>query len=210
MKDKSTGASGGNPTPPAPAATAAPAGAPAQAPADGGSTGRVDAYANALFEVAKAEGSLEAVESELFTVARTLESSDELRSTLTDARVPAAQRQSIVEKLLGDRAHPTTTALVSFVVGSGRARDLPAIVDQLVKRSTSNRGQEVAEVRSAMPLDEAQRQRLAEALGKATGKQVSVKVIVDPSVLGGLVARVGDTVIDGSVRHRLTQLKAAL
>ena len=171
---------------------------------------RVDAYASALFEVAQAEGSLETVESVLFTVARTLESSDELRSTLTDARVPAAGRQAIVEKLLSDRAHPTTTALVSFIVGSGRARDLPAIVDKLVERSTSERGQEVAEVRSAMPLDDDQRARLAEALGKATGKKVSVKVIVDPSVLGGLVARVGDTVIDGSVRHRLTQLKAAL
>ncbi|HUR48456.1 MAG TPA: ATP synthase F1 subunit delta [Acidimicrobiales bacterium] len=171
---------------------------------------RVNAYADAMFGVAQAEGSLETVESELFTVARTLESSDELRSNLTDARVPAAGRQAVVEKLLGDKAHPTTTALVSFIVGSGRARDLPAIVDKLVERSTSQRGQEVAEVRSAMPLDDDQRTRLAEALGKATGKQVSVKVIVDPSVLGGLVARVGDTVIDGSVRHRLTQLKAAL
>lgn len=176
----------------------------------GDSTSRVDAYATALVEVAKAEGALETVENELFTMARTLESSDELRSTLTDARIPAEARQAVVEKLLGDRAHPTTTALVSFVVGAGRARDLPAIVDRLVERSASGRGQEVAEVRSAMPLDDTQRTRLAEALGKATGKQVSVKVIVDPSVLGGLVARVGDTVIDGSVRHRLTQLKAAL
>jgi len=171
---------------------------------------RVSAYAGALFEIAQAEGSLETVESELFTMARTLESSDELRANLTDARVPAVGRQAVVEKLLGDRAHPTTTALISFIVGSGRARDIPAIVDKLVERSTSERGQEVAEVRSAMPLDDSQRERLAEALGKATGKKVSVKVIVDPSVLGGLVARVGDTVIDGSVRHRLTQLKAAL
>ena len=168
---------------------------------------RVEASADALFAIAQAEGALETVESELFTVARTLESSDELRSNLTDARIPAEQRQAVVEKLLGDRAHPTTTSLVSFVVGSGRARDLPAIVDKLVQRSTSERGQEVAEVRSAMPLDEAQRQRLAEALGKATGKQVSVKVIVDPSVLGGIVATIGDTVIDGSVRSRLERLK---
>ena len=171
---------------------------------------RVDAYASALFEVAQAEGSLETVESELFTVARTLESSDELRSNLTDARIPVEGRQAVVEKLLGDKAHPTTTALVSFIVGSGRARDLAAIVDKLVERSTSERGQEVAEVRSAMPLDADQQKRLADALGKATGKKVSVKVIVDPAVLGGVVARVGDTVIDGSVRHRLSQLKAAL
>ena len=58
-----------------------------------------------------------------------------------------------------------------------------------------------------MPLDDDQQRRLAEALGRATGKQVEVKVIVDPRVLGGIVSRVGDVVIDGSVRHRLEQLK---
>ncbi|MGI8792749.1 MAG: ATP synthase F1 subunit delta [Acidimicrobiales bacterium] len=170
----------------------------------------VDAYANALFDIARAEEALETVESELFTVARTIESSDELRSALTDARMPIESRQALVEKLLNERAHPTTVSLVSFIIGAGRARDLGAVVDKLVERSTSERGQEVAEVRSAMPLDDGQRERLAQALAAATGKKVSVKVIVDPSVLGGLVARVGDTVIDGSVRHRLTQLRASL
>ena len=68
----------------------------------------------------------------------------------------------------------------------------------------------MAEVRSAVELTEDQRTRLAAALEKATGKAVEVKVIVDPSVLGGLVATVGDTVIDGSVRHRLDQLKHAI
>jgi F-type H+-transporting ATPase subunit delta len=174
------------------------------------SSERAEAYASALFEIARAEGALEAVESELFTVARTLEANDELRTTLTDPRIPAVRRQAVVEQLLGERANPTTTAIVSFVVGAGRGRDLPEIIGALVERSTAERGQEVAEVRSAMPLDEAQRDRLAEALGTALGKKVSVKVVVDPSVLGGLVARVGDTVIDGSVRHRLSQLKAAL
>lgn len=173
-----------------------------------GDAGRVEAYADALFEVARAEDALETVENELFTVARTLESSDELRTNLTDARIPVERRQAIVEQLLGKSAHPTTTALVSFVIGAGRGRDLSAIIARLVERSTSERGQEVAEVRSAMPLDEDQRKRLADALAKATGKKVSVKVVIDPSVLGGIVARVGDTVIDGSVRHRLTQLKA--
>lgn len=175
---------------------------------ESGEGNRVEAYADALFAVAQAENALETVEGELFTVARTLESSDELRTKLTDARIPAERRQAVIEQLLSKNAHPTTTALVSFVIGAGRGKDLPAIVDRLVQRSTSERGQEVAEVRSAMPLDDDQRKRLADALAKATGKKVSVKVVIDPSVLGGIVARVGDTVIDGSVRHRLTQLKA--
>ena len=68
----------------------------------------------------------------------------------------------------------------------------------------------MAEVRSAVALTDDQRERLAAALANATGKQVELKVVVDPSVLGGLVATVGDTVIDGSVRTRLDQLKTLL
>lgn len=173
-------------------------------------SGRSEAYAAALFEVARAEGSLETVEEELFRVARTFESNDELRSTLSDQAVPVDRRQGIVEDLLGGRASPVTTALVSFVVGSGRGRDLPAIIDKLVERAAAERSQAVAEVRAAVPLNADQRERLAAALSSATGTNVTVKVVVDPSIMGGLVARVGDTVIDGSIRHRLDQLHSVL
>lgn len=97
-----------------------------------------------------------------------------------------------------------------MVVGSGRTRDLPAIVDNLVARASAAKHQEVAEVRSAVPLTADQEARLTAALVNATGKQVNLKVVVDPSVLGGLVATVGDTVIDGSVRTRIDQLKSRL
>jgi F-type H+-transporting ATPase subunit delta len=158
--------------------------------------------------VAQAEGGLGRVEEQLFAFSQAFQSNDELRSTLTDARIPAARRQAIVEDILGDRAHPIAVALLSFVVGAGRARELPEIVDRLVALAAETRDREVAEVRSAIALDDDQRRRLAEALGRATGKQVEVRVIVDPTVMGGIVAQVGDTVIDGSVRHRLEQLKS--
>jgi F-type H+-transporting ATPase subunit delta len=171
---------------------------------------RIDGYANALFEVAQVEGSLDAVENELFQIARALETNDDLRTTLTDAAIPVERRQSVVEGLLNDKASPVTVALVSFVVGSGRARDLPAIIDRLVQRAAQAKSKVVAEVRTAVPLSDDQRSRLADALGKATGKSVEVKAIVDPTVLGGVVAQVGDTVIDGSVRHRLDQLRESI
>jgi F-type H+-transporting ATPase subunit delta len=170
---------------------------------------RMLAYAGALFGVARSEGNLAEVEDELFRFARTLESSDELRTTLTDASLPVSRRQQIVEDLLGGRANPITTSLLSMVVGTGRSRDLPAIVDELVRISAAEGNKEVAEVRSAVALTDDQKARLADALGQATGKQVEVKVIIDPSVLGGLVAQVGDTVIDGSVKTKLQQLKTA-
>ena len=170
----------------------------------------IDGYASAIFEVAKAEGALDEVEDQLFRFARLLEGSDELRTTLTDAALPPERRQGIVEDLLGGKAEPITTALISFVVGAGRAKDLPAMIDRLVERATAERRHVVAQVRSAVELDQDQRTRLAEALSANLGKEVEVKVIVDPSVLGGLSARVGDTVIDGTVRHRLDQLRESL
>jgi F-type H+-transporting ATPase subunit delta len=173
--------------------------------------GRIDGYARALFEVARAEGTLDEVEDELFRFARTYESSDTLREALTDEMVPASMRQAVVEDLLGGgKATPTTVQLVSMVVGSGRGRDLPAIIDSLVQRASSAKNLEVAEVRTAVPLTDDQQDRLKAALTNATGKQVNLKVIVDPSVLGGVVATVGDTVIDGSVRTRVDQLKSRL
>jgi F-type H+-transporting ATPase subunit delta len=171
---------------------------------------RIDAYADALFGVARAEGTLGEVEDELFRFSQTLSGSDELRDALTDARIPAARRQQIVEDLLGGRASTVTTSLVSMVVGAGRARELPAIIRQLVEHSAAEANKEVAEVRSAIDLSADQQKRLVEALNVATGKQVALKVIVDPSVMGGLVAQVGDTVIDGTVRRRIEQLKQAL
>jgi F-type H+-transporting ATPase subunit delta len=170
---------------------------------------RSQAYAEALLAVARSEGSLAEVEDELFRFARLLESNDDLRTTLTDAALPVSRRQQIVEDLLGGRANPTTTALVSMVVGTGRSRDLPAIIDELVKLSAAEGNKEVAEVRSAVDLTDDQKQRLAAALEAKTGKKVELKVIIDPTVLGGLVAQVGDTVIDGSVKTRLQQLKTA-
>ncbi|HSJ90986.1 MAG TPA: ATP synthase F1 subunit delta [Ilumatobacter sp.] len=174
------------------------------------SDARIDGYARALFEVARAEGTLDEVEDELFRFARSFEASDELRTTLTDEMIPAGKRQAIVEDLLGGKATSTTTQLVSMVVGSGRGRDLPAIIDKLVARAANSKQLEVAEVRSAVALTDDQQARLKAALANATGKQVNVKVIVDPSVLGGIVATVGDTVIDGSVRTRVEQLKSRL
>lgn len=173
---------------------------------------RIEGYAEALLDVARAEGLLDVVESELFNVARAMEGSDELRNTLTDPAIPVGKRQAIIEDLLGPSrgASTLTTSLVSFIVGAGRARDLPAIADRFVRLAAAERQHEVAEVRSALPLDGEQQRRLAEALSRATGKQVEVKVIVDPAVLGGIEARVGDRVIDGTVRNRIRQLRSSL
>ena len=100
--------------------------------------------------------------------------------------------------------------MASFVVGAGRGHDLPMIVQRFVELAAQTRQHEVAEVRSATALDDSQRERLAQALSRATGKNIEVKVVIDPTLMGGVVATIGDTVIDGTVRHRLEQLKETL
>jgi F-type H+-transporting ATPase subunit delta len=100
--------------------------------------------------------------------------------------------------------------MAAFIVGAGRGHDLPAIIQRFVELAAQTRQHEVAEVRSAVSLDDAQVGQLAQALSRVTGKNIEVKVVVDPTVMGGLVATIGDTVIDGTVRHRLEQLKETL
>lgn len=170
-------------------------------------TDRSDLYAEALTSVIWAEGSANEVTDELFRLTRVIESNDELRTALSDQRLPAARRQQIVEDLLGGRANPVTVSLVSLVVANGRVRDLTTIVDKVVALAASRTNRKIAEVRSAIELTDDQKDRLAKALKVSTGLDVEVVVIVDPSVLGGIVTQIGDTVIDGSVRSRLTQLR---
>jgi F-type H+-transporting ATPase subunit delta len=167
----------------------------------------IHGYAQALFQIARAEGALEAVEDELFRFARILENETQLREALTDPSLPPEQRSKMIVELLGNKATPHTVNVIAFVVQQGRARELTKIIDSLVQLAAEERKKAVAEVRSAVPLDEAQREKLKDAITRATGKQVELKVLVDPTVIGGLLVRVGDQVFDGTVRRRLEMAK---
>ena len=171
---------------------------------------RISGYASAVFELAKAEGQLERVESELFAIAQAVEGSTELRSALADPQLPLEKKQAIVDDLVSGRASSLTLGLVQFIVGQNRASELPAIARSFVEKAAASREREVAEIRSAVPLDDETVERLAAALSRATGKNVEPRVIVDPSVIGGLVARVGDTVIDGSISRKVESLRQAI
>lgn len=167
----------------------------------------IHGYAEALFSIVKAEGELDRVEDELFHFGKLLETNHELKQALSDKSIDRSQRAKVLEEILSGKVSPHMLGLLEFIVAQGRARQLPQILDELSDLAAQARQAVVAEVRSAVPLDDSQRQKLAGALSKATGKSVEVKVVVDPSVIGGVVSKVGDTVIDGSVRRRLEQLK---
>ena len=164
----------------------------------------------ALFEIAHAEGTLDEVEDELFRFARSYESSEELRNALTDELVPAARRQAIVEDLLGGKATPTTAQLVSMVVGSAAAATCRRSSTGSCSGRRPTKDVAVAEVRTAVPLTDDQQDRLRAALANATGQATSREGRRRSRRARRRRRHVGDTVIDGTVRTRLDQLKSRL
>lgn len=167
----------------------------------------IHGYAEALFNVVQAEGEIERVEDELYRFSKVLDGNHELKQALSDKSIDRGQRTKVLEDLLADKVSPHTLGLLTFIVGQGRARQMPQILQELSELAAEARNAVVAEVRSATPLDSRQRTALQSALSKATGKKVAVKVMVDPSLIGGIVAKIGETIIDGSVKRRLEQLK---
>jgi F-type H+-transporting ATPase subunit delta len=150
------------------------------------------------------------IEDELFRFARVVEGTDDLREALLDRDVPAPARRRLVVDLLEGKATAETVRLAAYATRVGRARDYLLLLDELVARVAAESDRRVAEVRAAVELDEDQSRRLAGALGRIVGREVELRVDVDRQVLGGFVATIGDTVVDGSVRHRLDLLKDRL
>ena len=166
--------------------------------------------AQAAFIVADADGTLDRVEDELFTFGRAVDSSPELQMALTDPSVPVERKAAIVRDLIGTSATPASTALLAHAAGHLRGRRPAAAVEELARLASDQRRQVLAEVRSAIALDADQHTRLTTALSRLQGRDVRVNVVLDPDVIGGIVVRVGDDVIDGSVASRLEQARRAL
>lgn len=174
------------------------------------STELVDRYARGLLAMAEAEGESERVTDELARFGRALEQHNELREALGDRQLPVERRLAVVDELLQSKAHPQTVAAVAHVIQSGRGRMLVDIIKAFERSAANRRDREVAEVRTAVELTDDQRERLRKALSKATGRDVELRVVIDEEVVGGILATVGDTVIDGTVSRQLARMRAKL
>lgn len=169
----------------------------------------VASYGRAIAQIAQAEGAADRVSDELFEFARTVDSAPRLRDQLTDPSIPVGARSAATGEAL-QRAHPATVAAVQMLLAADRIRHISEIADAVAAESADQRGASVASVRTAMPLSDDQRQALGSALAERVGHPVDLKVIVDPELLGGVVVQIGETVIDGSVAKRLTEMRASL
>lgn len=170
-------------------------------------TERTSAYAQAVVALAQGEGALDAVGSELRAVADAVGRSDDLRQRLTDIHLPVGQRLKFVESDVLQAAHPVTRSALAMIIAADRAGELDDIAATVATRAAELRDREVAEVYVAAPLDESRQRALTEALERTTGKRLDVTFRVDPAVVGGVRAKIGDTVIDGSVARRLQELR---
>lgn len=171
---------------------------------------RLDGYATVLLGPLQGDSELTRVEDELFRFMRVVDGSPELTTALSDREVPAERRRSLVEDLLRSKADQVTVRLAAYATQVGRPRDYQALLGYLVDRVAAESNRRLAEVRAPVDLDENQRRELADALSRVVGRGVEIRVTIDPSVLAGFVATIGDTVVDGSARHRLELLKERL
>jgi F-type H+-transporting ATPase subunit delta len=189
------------------------AGEPFGAEPPAGRTGaydRIGGFAERVFEKVAEPHVVDTIEDELFRLARIAQQSPELREALGDGSVPVARRLAVLADLVKDQVRPETLRLAQYVIRAGRSRDLPGALDHLVELAAADRGRRVAEVHSAVPLDSGERDRLARALTRIVRRPVELRVLIDPSVIGGVSIAVGNTIIDGTVRHRLDQLRESL
>jgi F-type H+-transporting ATPase subunit delta len=166
--------------------------------------------AMAAFTAADKAGELEQLEGELFFLATVVEQQPQVRSALTNPGLPVENKRALVADLLDGRVGRRTAALADLLVELYEGHELDTVAKRWAEEAAARRNRVVAEVRSAVELDDRRRVRLAEALTRVLGKPVVLQTIVDEAILGSVVVRVGDELFDGSIRSRLEQAREAL
>lgn len=167
-------------------------------------------YAAALFGAASKAGVVDAVESDLGLVGCVVESSPALWEALLSPIVPPAKKRSILGEIFGGKVEEITAAYLGLLVDKRREEAIRETEREYVLLANEARGIVAAEVTSATPLDEDQQSRLVTKLSATTGKTIELSTKVDPALIGGVLVRIGDTVIDGSVRGQLAVLREKL
>jgi F-type H+-transporting ATPase subunit delta len=169
-------------------------------------------YANALFDVARHGQHLEAVAGQLESFAALVAGHDDLRRALENPVIPPHAKRAVIEQLLdlaGDVPDALRRTLV-LLAERDRFAILPDLAAIVADRVAAGGRRVPAEVVTAVPLDDARRAQLADALGRAVGRDVTLTERVDPAILGGVGARVGSVIFDGSVSRQVDRLRERL
>ena len=167
-------------------------------------------YAQALTEEAQSGGSLDAVDADVALIRATLDGSRDLRLALTSPVVSHDKKKAVLHGLFSGRVSDLTLRFLDLLVSKQRDGEIPAVLDAYRQLRDERLNTVEARVRTAKPLGPDQRDQLQAALEARAAATVRMRIDVDPSLIGGLVVRLGDVVYDQSVKHQLDTLRDSL
>jgi F-type H+-transporting ATPase subunit delta len=167
-------------------------------------------YAMALFEIAQRQGKLEAIERDLDAILDLMQLTPALRRMWESPLVPAGRKRALVSELLGASLDGLTLSFLRLLVDKRREDILEATREEIHRQADASRKLVRAEAIFAVAPTPAEEAGLVQSLQQRTGEQVDLTIRVDPAILGGVVVRMRDTIIDGSVRGTLERLREQL
>lgn len=165
-------------------------------------------YAQAVFEIARDSQSFDAWERDL-SVLNAIMIDPVTRNYLVSPKTAAADKQALIDKAL-EHAQPETKRMADLLLERRRMASVPEIYEQFQSLLLKEKGIVIADVTTAVPLDAAGEKMIQKQLSELIGKEVEVRTQVDPAIIGGMVARIGDNLIDGSVSNQLRRLHERL
>lgn len=163
-------------------------------------------YAAALLRVTDAEGSTEETESVLLALRDAYRASRPFREMLASPRVPRTAKKALLRKILEGKAKPSLVDFFDLLVDKNRIEILPEVSDVFDRLADASHGVVRVKVQSWRPLTDAQRATLSEKLVRMTGKKIAIEAETDARLKGGMLVRIGDSIVDGTVAHRLKSL----
>lgn len=164
-------------------------------------------YANALYHIAQRDGTVDAVSADLGVMADIFVRNPEVLRALAVPRVPHERKKAALQAIVGEQmTQPVSRRFLDLVVDHSREGSLPETVTAFSLLADEANGIVNAEVLAAAPLSDDQTTRLKARLDTVTGRKTRITVNTDPSLVGGLIVRIGDTVMDGSVKGYLEQI----
>lgn len=167
-------------------------------------------YARALNEDAAEKNAVKKVDEDIAMIEESMEGSPELRRFFADPMISADKKEVVIDALFKERVHAITLSFLQLLTRKRRENLFPEIVGAYNALRNEQMGIVEALIRVALPLNAAEETKVKEGIENLTGKKVQLKTEVDPSIMGGIIIRVGDMVYDGSVQHQLDSLKDRL
>jgi F-type H+-transporting ATPase subunit delta len=171
-------------------------------------TTSVKRYAQAVFEIALESNKLKEWQSDLRKIARLIQDT-EFASLIENPKLPFELKAKLAREILG-KINPMALNLVYLLIAKGKLKNAGQLADEYERLLNDHYGIKTAEVTTAIALDNTERERLSHHLEAIIGKKVSVNIQVNPDILGGFIARIDDSLIDGSIRNKLEMLKKSL